>query len=260
QISRIENVGTQGTAGTTPALLNASAHEEFDTGEDEESKFITFVAETFRPQRDDSDWHKEEKPVPTPPEISADTKDIVARVVADQSTASVPTTTVVEDDMTSMATHPEDKAAKTQMIQQQMTSEAVSSPAASSPPTAYHDGSSAVAALGATPERTTIGNPQQSPSTAEDSVTAVAKEFSTRGNFSNEETTKRWENVNASRRKGNIHSSTAVRVVAFSAMLPGKKKRRQVLEVLPEELGLWPQRWNESPLIGIVLLLALAPD
>lgn len=77
---------------------------------------------------------------------------------------------------------------------------------------------------------------------------------------SNEETMERWENLNASRRKGNIHSSPGVRVVAFSAMLPGKKKRRQVLEVLPEELGLWPQRWNESPLIGIVLLLALAPD
>ncbi|CAM9120215.1 unnamed protein product, partial [Ectocarpus sp. 13 AM-2016] len=258
QISRTESVGTPATAGTTPALLNASAHQEFDTGEDEESKFITFVAETFRPQRDDSDWHKEEKLVPTPLETT-DAKNTVALVVADQSIASVSTTTVVEDDMTSMAS-PEDKTAKTQMIQQQMTSEAVSSPVASSPPTVDHDGSATAAALGALPERTTVGNPQQSPSTAEDSVTAVAKEFSARGNLSNDEIAERWENLNASRRKGNIHSSPAVRVVAFSAMLPGKKKRRQVLEVPPEELGLWPQRWNESPLIGIVLLLALAPD
>lgn len=179
RFSRTENVGTPATAGTTPAFLNVSAHEEFDTGEDEESKFVTFVAESFRPQRDDSDWHKEEKPVPAPLETSTDAKNTVALVVAEQSTASS-TTTVVEDDMTSMATHPVDKTAKTQVIQQQMTSEAVSSPVASSPPTVDHDGSATPAGLGASPERTSIGNPQQSTSTAEDSVTAVAKEFSAR--------------------------------------------------------------------------------
>lgn len=38
-----------------------------------------------------------------------------------------------------------------------------------------------------------------------------------------------------------------------------KRKRRHLLEVSKQELGSWPQRWNESPLIGIILLLALAP-
>ncbi|CAB1111070.1 unnamed protein product [Ectocarpus sp. CCAP 1310/34] len=181
RFSRTENVGMPAAEGTTPALLNAST--QFDTGEDEESKFITFVAETFRPQRDDSDWHKEDQPVPTPLETSTGAKNTVALVVADQSTTSVSTTTVVEDDMTSMATHPEDKTVKNQMIQQRMTSEADSSPVASSPPTADHDGSATAAALGASPERTTIGNPQQSPSTADNPVTAVAKEFFARGNL-----------------------------------------------------------------------------
>lgn len=38
-----------------------------------------------------------------------------------------------------------------------------------------------------------------------------------------------------------------------------RKKRRHLLHVSIRELGSWSQRWNESPLIGIILLLALAP-
>lgn len=49
-------------------------------------------------------------------------------------------------------------------------------------------------------------------------------------------------------------------MVALSAMRLVRTKRRQLLQVPVGELGLWPQTWNESPLIGIVLLLALAPD
>lgn len=61
------------------------------------------------------------------------------------------------------------------------------------------------------------------------------------------------------RREANITISPSLRIAAFSATRAVKKKRHQ-LEVPVEELGLWPQRWNESPLIGIILLLALAPD
>lgn len=50
-------------------------------------------------------------------------------------------------------------------------------------------------------------------------------------------------------------------MVAFSAMRSkAVRRRQQQLEVQTQELGSWPQRWNESPLIGIPLLLALAPD
>lgn len=50
-------------------------------------------------------------------------------------------------------------------------------------------------------------------------------------------------------------------MVALTAMRRVKTQRRQFqLEVPIQELGTWPHRWNESPLIGILLLLALAPD
>lgn len=183
RFSRTENVGTRATVGTMPALSNVSTHDEFDTGKDEEPKFITFVAETFRPQRDDSDWHKEETPVSAPLETSTDGKNTVALIVPDQSTASTSTATVVEDDTTSMATHPEDdENAKTQMIQQLKTSETVSSSVASSPPEVDRDGSTTPTELGASLERATIGNPQQLTPPAEDSVT-VAKELSARENM-----------------------------------------------------------------------------
>ncbi len=53
--------------------------------------------------------------------------------------------------------------------------------------------------------------------------------------------------------------SPSLRIAAFSVARAVKKRRHQ-LEVSIEELGSWPQRWNESTLIGIILLLALAPD
>jgi len=60
------------------------------------------------------------------------------------------------------------------------------------------------------------------------------------------------------RREANISMSPSLRIAAFSATRT--RRKRHQLEVPVEELGLWPQRWNESPLIGIILLLALAPD
>lgn len=50
-----------------------------------------------------------------------------------------------------------------------------------------------------------------------------------------------------------------MRITALSALRSQRRGRRHLLEVSRQELGSWPQRWNESPLIGIVLLLALAP-
>ena len=59
--------------GTT--IVSAGAHSivEDEDHETEEYKFITFVAESFRPQRDNSDWHKEANPEPGPPDTSKDT-------------------------------------------------------------------------------------------------------------------------------------------------------------------------------------------
>lgn len=77
-----------------------------------------------------------------------------------------------------------------------------------------------------------------------------------------QETISRRDAPSGSRRAGNFHNAGGARVFAFSAMCALKKARRRhiQLDVPTEELGSWPYRWNESPLIGIVLLLALAPD
>lgn len=63
---------------TVNSSVAVNGHGEDSTDEDEECKFITFVAESFRPQRDNSDWHKEAKPVPPPQNVSKDaTVDLV---------------------------------------------------------------------------------------------------------------------------------------------------------------------------------------
>lgn len=71
----------------------------------------------------------------------------------------------------------------------------------------------------------------------------------------------RWGRLSCARRAGNVQNACTVRIVALSAIQSRKIRRRQhQLEVPTEELGYWSQRWSESPLVGIVLLLALAPD
>lgn len=52
---------------TTLVSPSLSANDDGEAGEEEEqAKFITFVAESFRPQRDESDWHREAKADPPP--------------------------------------------------------------------------------------------------------------------------------------------------------------------------------------------------
>lgn len=65
--------------------------------------------------------------------------------------------------------------------------------------------------------------------------------------------------LNDLRRIGKIQTIGRAGITALSIMRYQKKKRRQQLDVSRQELGSWTQRWNESPLIGIILLLALAP-
>lgn len=65
-----------------PASVNI--HEEDDTGEGEERKFFTFVAESFRPRRDNSDWHREAIPDPVPPVIPSGTTGDASLAVTDQ--------------------------------------------------------------------------------------------------------------------------------------------------------------------------------
>lgn len=71
----------------------------------------------------------------------------------------------------------------------------------------------------------------------------------------------RWNDPGSLRRAGKLQSTRSVRVLAFSAMRSlGKRGPQLQLNVRTQELGSWPYGWNESPLIGLLLLLALAPD
>lgn len=73
--------------------------------------------------------------------------------------------------------------------------------------------------------------------------------------------TARWKDLSSARRAGNIENARTVRILALSAMRSKALRRRQHrLEIVTQELGNWSQAWNDSPLIGIALLLALAPD
>lgn len=64
--------------------VSVNGHEEENADEEEECKFITFVAESFRPQRDNSDWHKEAKPAPPRRNVSADATSTADLVMAGQ--------------------------------------------------------------------------------------------------------------------------------------------------------------------------------
>ena len=67
---------------TKTSSASVSVYDEDDP--DEDCKFITFVAESFRPQRDNSDWHREATPDPVPRAISSDIASDAAPTGADQ--------------------------------------------------------------------------------------------------------------------------------------------------------------------------------
>lgn len=67
-----------------------SIHKEDTADEGEDSKFITFVAESFRPQRDNTDWHREVIPDPVLPAVSSDATSTAALAVADQEPTEAP--------------------------------------------------------------------------------------------------------------------------------------------------------------------------
>ena len=83
--------------GAAKAVMMASnsspgidTQKEDHADEGEECKFITFVAESFRPQRDNSDWHREVTPDPIPQPVSSDATSVAAPTVADQGPIESP--------------------------------------------------------------------------------------------------------------------------------------------------------------------------
>ncbi|CAM9710801.1 unnamed protein product, partial [Scytosiphon promiscuus] len=240
---------------TSPVSPNLSANT--DTDEDgnveqaEEATFITFVAESFRPRRDESDWHREVKsePPPTPDIPPGDASAIAVQVVQ------------VEKGVESVTSMDEDSTPRVDETAQEPPTAAVSAPSDAAgpaegsgsnagPPSETSAGSGATSDLGVVnPTDTRVGEmPIASPKD-------VAVPADTRCKFP----LGRWDQIKTGRRLGNV-GSASVGMAALSAMRLVRTKRRQLLQVPVEELGLWPQPWNDSPLIGIVLLLALAPD
>eukprot|EP00752_Nemacystus_decipiens_P006721 g6044.t1 len=79
---------TRTTASDSSRNINMG--REDNAGERDEHKFITFVAESFRPQRDNSDWHREAKPHTVPPSAFADTTVTSTASVVDQEPTEPP--------------------------------------------------------------------------------------------------------------------------------------------------------------------------
>lgn len=74
-------------AKTTMVIPKSSPSVNIDENDDadqvEDCQFITFVAESFRPQRDNSDWHREAIRDPVPLDLSSNTTRNTASAVAD---------------------------------------------------------------------------------------------------------------------------------------------------------------------------------
>lgn len=108
-----------------------NVHEEDDADGEEDYKFITFVAESFRPQRDNSDWHKEAKPDPVPSVTSSKTPSDIPPAVEDQGlTASQESVVTVVD---KPAVGSEIAADRDDMIHTIGTGEQLENPPTSSP-------------------------------------------------------------------------------------------------------------------------------
>lgn len=63
EISRV----LEGEAKSKTGNSSVARSSDKDADSDEDAKYITFVAESFRPQRDNSNWHREAKSTPPPP-------------------------------------------------------------------------------------------------------------------------------------------------------------------------------------------------
>eukprot|EP00903_Cladosiphon_okamuranus_P016193 g14943.t2 len=241
---------------TPKSSPSANIHEEDDANDEEEDcRFITFVAESFRPQRDNSDWHREVKTDPVPPVTPSDTPSDITHAMADQGlTASPDNIITAVDKPANEPAASRDDTTDTIDTGQQLKSRPTSSPQNLPDGTSDSDSSSEAIQDNFAIETALTGHTLDMP-TGEVAKNDGLRSKSKQGAMS------RWDDLSNARRAGQFQNTPAARIVAFSTMRSVKTRRRQhQLEVRTEELGCWSQRWNESPLIGIVLLLALAPD
>lgn len=101
----------KGLAGTTKSYVNTSLDsDKIDGDSEEESGYITFVAESFRPRRDNSDWHREANSAPPPRRspVRQDASPIISNVVELAMTVASAGTAGERDETAPRSTPPDD--------------------------------------------------------------------------------------------------------------------------------------------------------